>query len=124
MSGFAYGCCVGSWDKFMRYALPGNFIRDRQESRLVFATSGHSGIVAAYNGIIDALQHREVDGLILLHDDLEIRDPDAEEKFRDWLRDPTVGLIGVAGGGGDSIYWWEHDPVGHQLTDKLNVDFG
>jgi hypothetical protein len=118
VSGFAYGCCVGSWHKFMRYVEP------KVRGRLTFATSGHSGIVAAYNGIIDSLQHCDVDGLILVHDDLEIMDPDAEVKFRTALSMPGIELVGVAGGGGDSIYWWEHDPIGHQLTDKMNIDFG
>jgi hypothetical protein len=119
VSGFAYGCCVGSWHKFMRYVEP------KVRGRLTFATSGHSGIVAAYNGIINALQHRDVDGLILVHDDLEILDVQvAELTFRNTLADPDVGLVGVAGGGGNSLYWWEHDPIGHQLTDKTNIDFG
>lgn len=88
------------------------------------ALAGQPGIVPAYNTIIDAYAGRELDALILLHDDLELTDPDAEAKLLAPLADPDVGLVGVAGGGGDSIYWWNHNPVGHQLTDVMNIDFG
>lgn len=115
----AYGCCVGSWEKFQRNVVP------RTENRRVIASSGHLGIVAAYNMILEAVQdEHDLEALVLLHDDLELLDPDAEAKLTAPLADPTVGLVGVAGGGGDSIYWWNHSPVGHQRTDVRLIDFG
>jgi hypothetical protein len=124
----AYGCCVGSWDKFTRYVAP----RAARHERRVIATSGHDGIVAPYNMMLDTVMHwgvsqlslPQLDALVLVHDDLEILDPRAEEKFLEALAEPGVELVGVAGGGGRSLYWWEHAPVGHQLTDVMNIDFG
>jgi hypothetical protein len=115
-----YGCCVGSWDKFGRYVWP------RVRGRRVITTSGWDAIVPAYNTILDAVSGppRYPDMLILLHDDLEITDEHAEEKFAAALVDDDVALVGVCGGGGKSLYWWEHEPVGHQLTDVMNIDFG
>jgi hypothetical protein len=116
-----YGSCVGSWDKFAANVAP------RTRDRPMIALAGQPGIVTAYNTIIDAYSwpyQDELDALILLHDDLEITDPDAEAKLLAPLADPDVALVGVAGGGGDSIYWWNHEPVGHQLTDVMNIDFG
>lgn len=114
-----YGCCVGSWEKFQRYVVPAT------QGRWVIATSGHSGIVAAYNLILEAVQdERELEALILMHDDLELLDPDAEAKLVAPLADPDVAIVGVAGGGGASLYWWEHGPIGHQRTDVMNIDFG
>jgi hypothetical protein len=116
-----YGCCVGSWDKFTANVAP------RTRDRPMVALAGQSGIVRAYNAIIDAYSwpaQGNLDAVILLHDDLEITDPDAETKLLAPLADPDVALVGVAGGGGDSLYWWNHEPVGHQLTDVMNIDFG
>lgn len=113
-----YGCCVGSWEKFERYVRP-------HVGRHVIATSGHSGIVAAYNLILEAVQDwRDLEALILLHDDLELIDADAEAKLVAPLADPTVGLVGVCGGGGQELYWWNHAPIGHQRTDVRLIDFG
>jgi len=115
----AYGCCVGDWGKFARWVAP------RTAGRPVFATSGHDGIVAPYNMILDTAEGIDgLDALVLLHDDLEITDPGFEAKALAALADPSVGLVGVAGGGGDSIYWWNHGPVGHQTTDVRLIDFG
>lgn len=114
-----YGCVVGSWEKFTRYVAP------RTEGRQVFATSGHRGIVAPYNAILDvAARMDDLEALILLHDDLELTDRHAEQKFLAALAQPDVYLAGVAGGGGASLYWWGHSPVGHQQTDVRLIDFG
>lgn len=116
----AYGCCVGSWDKFTRYAAP-----SVPEGRRLLAKFGYPGIVPAYNEVLDTVQHwDDLEALVLLHDDLELLDLQAEAKLVAPLRDPDVGLVGVAGGGGASIYWWNHEPVGHQQTDRRLIDFG
>jgi len=115
---FAYGCCVGSWEKFQRNVVP-----HVGPNRPLLALAGSDSIVFTYNLILDAFAG-DVDALVLLHDDLEITDPDAELKFADALAEDDVELVGVAGGGGKSLYWWEHDPVGHQPTDVMNIDFG
>jgi hypothetical protein len=121
MVNVAYGCCVGSWDKFTRYVAP----HAARRGRRVIATSGHDGIVVPYNSMLDQASSWGLDALVLVHDDLEILDPHAEEKFLEALAEPGVELVGVAGGGGGrSLYWWEHAPVGHQLTDVMNIDFG
>lgn len=119
MTGVVYACCVGSWDKFHRYVVP------RTRDRRVIAKFGYPGIVQAYNEVLDVVQHwDDLEALVLLHDDLELVDPDAEAKLVAPLRDPTVGLVGVCGGGGAELYWWNHDPVGHQRTERRLIDFG
>jgi hypothetical protein len=87
--------------------------------------SGQSDIAVAYNTILDAFADKGFDAVILLHDDLEITDPDAEAKFLAALAEPDVGLAGVAGGGSScGLAWWNAQPVGHQLTDVMDIDFG
>lgn len=114
-----YGCCVGNWEKFNSYVAP------RTLDRSVITKFGYSGIVKAYNEILDTVAEiHDLKALILLHDDLELIDPNAEAKLLAPLDDPDVAMIGVAGGGGDTIYWWNHSPVGHQRTDVRLIDFG
>lgn len=113
-----YGCCVGSWDKFTRNVAP------RTENRPVVALYGQAQLTVAYNTILDAYRGRGMDAVILLHDDLEMVDPDAEQKFLDALAD-DVALVGVCGGKGDqTLAWWDSETVGHQMTDSGLLDFG
>ena len=122
MSRLAYGVCVGSWDKFNRNVVP------RAVDRELMGVSGMDSIAVAYNKILRSC-HRlsfEMDGLILQHDDLEILDPPkAEAAILEAFDDEDVVLVGVAGGDARTgLAWWNIDPIGHQLTDSMNIDFG
>lgn len=115
----AYGCCVGSWDKLQAYVVP------KVEGRELHCVWGTTSISVAYNQILDACSGRELDALILLHDDLEITDPDAESKFLEVLAYDQVAVAGVCGGSArNGLAWWSADPIGHQLTDTGMIDFG
>lgn len=115
----AYGSCVGSWEKLYRNVIP------RMGDRPLLALSGQASIAVAYNTILDAFADEGHDAVILLHDDLEILDRDAEAKFLTALAEPGVELVGVAGGGAShGLAWWDAQPVGHQLTDVGLIDFG
>lgn len=114
-----FGVCVGSWEKLYRNVIP------RTGDRPLFALSGQTQLTAAYNTILDAYRGRDLDAVILLHDDLEIVDRDAEVTFLKALTDPDVALVGVCGGRGDkSLAWWDSPRVGHQMTDSGMLDFG
>lgn len=118
----SYGCCVGSWDRFQANVVP------RTMDREVVALYGQTSIALAYNKILTAYAQptRPLPrALVLQHDDLEITDPNAEEKILEAFQDPTVALVGVAGGSAaQGLAWWNVDPIGHQLTDSMNIDFG
>jgi glycosyl transferase family 2 len=117
-----YGVCVGSWDRFQANVVP--HILDRE----VITLYGQNSIAVAYNHILMAYaspMRTMPSALVLLHDDLEITDPEAEEKLMVAFQDPTVALVGVAGGGSaQGLAWWNVDPVGHQVTDSMEIDFG
>src|SRR6185503_11814837 len=82
-------------------------------------------LTAAYNAILDAHRGQDLDAVILLHDDLDIVDAQAEEKFLRALAEPDVALAGVCGGKGDAtLAWWTSETVGHQMTDSGMLDFG
>lgn len=115
----AYGCCVGSWDKVRRYVEP------RIGGQLL-TVHGATSIAEAYNEIIDTARGvHDLEALVLLHDDLEITDPDFEQKVRAALSQHDVVLVGVAGArGAMSLAWWNADAIGHQLTDSGMLEFG
>jgi hypothetical protein len=114
-----YGVCVGSWDKLQANVTP--YVGNQP----LLGLSGQTSIAVAYNMILDAYRGANVDALVLQHDDLQITDPDAADKFLTTLSKPDVAIVGVAGGcdPGD-LTWWNHRPIGHQLTDSGPVDFG
>lgn len=114
-----YGTCVGSWEKLRRNVIP------RVTDRTLFALSGQTQLTVAYNTILDAYRGRGVDAVVLLHDDLEMVDPDTEEKILKALAEPDVAIVGVCGGKGDqSLAWWDSETVGRQMTDSGMLDFG
>lgn len=113
-----YGTCVGSWDKLRRNVIP------RVTDRTLFALSGQTQLTVAYNTILDAYRGRGMDAVVLLHDDLEMVDPDAEEKILGAFAEPDVAIVGVCGGKGDqSLAWWDSETVGRQMTDSGMLDF-
>jgi hypothetical protein len=118
----AYGVCVGSWDRFQTNVAPHTLDHE------VVALYGQVSIAVAYNKILAAYtspMRPLPEALILQHDDLEITDPEAEEKVLKAFQDPTVALVGVAGGSAaGGLAWWNMDPVGHQQTDSMYIDFG
>lgn len=123
MVNLGYGCCVGSWDRFHR-----NVQAPLGDDGRIIAVSGQASIAYAYNSILDAYRDSDHDGpVVLLHDDLEITDPDFGVKVHDALRDPDVWLVGVAGGNGlegRTLAWWDGPTLGHQMTDDGMLDLG
>lgn len=111
-----YGCAVSDWHRFAKN------VSQPTAGRLVVALYGQPSMAKACNTILAAYRGEDVDAVILVHDDLEITDPLAEKKFLAAL-DADVALVGVAGGG-PSPRWWDHSPIGHQLTDSGPIDFG
>lgn len=115
----AYGVCTGWWTKLQANVIP--HVGDRP----LMALSGQTSICAAYNSILNACDGRALDALILLHDDLEITDPQAEAKFLEAATGDDVAMVGVCGGKGDrTLAWWTSETVGHQMTDSGMLDFG
>lgn len=114
-----YGCCVGDWDKFQRH------VARPASHRQFIALSGQTSIAVAYNRIIDCARLAAVDMLVLQHDDLEITDPEGEEKLLVAAGRADVALVGVAGGGAaQGLAWWNVAPIGHQRINSGLLDFG
>jgi len=112
----AYGCCVGSWDRFNAN------VAAHTGAAEVIALSGQTSIAATYNKILASMRgHHSLDALVLVHDDLEITDPDSEQKILAVVQEHAVS--GVVGSSGDSpsLAWWNLGCDGYQMTDSAGV---
>jgi hypothetical protein len=110
-----WGCCVGTWSKFEENSKswgPGP----------VFHRTDQRSISVAYNSLLDEFLELDVNFVVLVHDDLEVTDPRAAWKVLEAMADGAT-VVGVCGGG-PSMSWWDHDPIGHQTTDSLHLEFG
>jgi hypothetical protein len=126
-----YGVCVGSWNEFTSHVAPflGNqsLYSNGGASYPIIALGGQTSIAVAYNTILDGFEKRwpYLQAVVLMHTDLEITDPLAEQKILNAVEWPNVALVGVAGGGGThGTMWWSDKPVGHQWIDTGLIDFG
>lgn len=118
----AYGVAVGNWERYHSFVAP-----RIPAGRPVTVQHGHPSITVAYNHILDSWSSWDgLDALVLLHEDLEMIDPDTESKIMGVLADQEVAFVGVAGGRGvHSLAWWEaSERFGHQLTDSGPLELG
>ena len=93
----AFAVCVGSPEKFRRYALPGIGLAAEADSVVAEVTTDTS-IFTAYNEVLDAVGARpDLEALVLLHEDAEIVDAELCAKLRRRLADPGVALVGPIG---------------------------
>jgi len=108
-----YGSCVGSADKFQTIAEPSIRLIDPQA--LILTRFDQASIFVAYNSILDEAQRHNPAAVVLVHDDLELRDPEFESKVRSLLRDPETAIAGVVGARHiPDMAWWEGgENVGH-----------
>ena len=106
----AFGCAIGSREKYERYALPG-IQRAADEESPLFLVEGSNSIFSAYNEILDrAAEDPRIDILVLIHEDTEIREPRFEAKIRWALSDPSAAIVGTIGSVGvQGIDWWIHE---------------
>ena len=104
----AFSSAVTKPDVYRACAQPG--IERAAERGLggVFA-SGHRIHTESYNHLLDsAAKLKDLEALVLVHQDAELLDADLCSKLRLVPEDPEVAVIGCAGAVGvRSIAWWE-----------------
>ncbi|HTQ21891.1 glycosyltransferase [Mycobacterium sp.] len=94
---FAIGVCVGSQDKFDQWAQRGIDLIGEPDTKVI-ALSGQPSIFVGYNRILSEARTLEgLEGLILIHEDVYIRDPDCLATLRNTFAEPDVGVVGVYG---------------------------
>lgn len=84
-------------------------------------------IFDAYNGILDETARcwPDLEGAVLVHEDVHIRDPRLETRLRESLAHREVGVVGVVGGKGHrEMSWWKTDALyGHVEHGPHRDDF-
>ena len=89
-----FATCVGSAEKYERYARPG-LRRAAELDSLIVETSSETSLHEAYNEILDAVAELPgVEALVLLHEDTEILDT----AFCDHVRRSLGSRTGVEHG--------------------------
>jgi hypothetical protein len=104
----AIGSAITNPEKYEKFAEPGIALVSEPDTRVMsFASAG--SLFRSYNIILDEAEKVEdLEFLVLIHQDAEIRDPAYIPKIRDAFTDPEVALVGCAGAiGVRSIAWWE-----------------
>lgn len=106
-----FGICVSSVQRFESIARPG--IQRVAPNASVLARFDQASIFEAYNDIIEAAADSAA--LVLIHDDLELRDTELERKLRDLFANPQVAIVGVVGGRNvtDMAWWHCEEKIGH-----------
>jgi 2-polyprenyl-3-methyl-5-hydroxy-6-metoxy-1,4-benzoquinol methylase len=121
----AFASCIGSEDKYRAIAVPG-LRRAAEPDSLVAEVTTDSSIFAAYNEALDAVAGRDdLEALVLLHEDVEIVDPEFCAKLRAALADPRVAVVGVVGARRvTGLAWWRGECFGRVAETRAVIDFG
>lgn len=97
------------------------------EDVVVTSPGDDRGISAVYNEFVrDARTQNNCEALVLLHDDVEIVDPNFRAKVLAAVREESVGVVGVVGGAElRSIAWWEaRRTAGKVFETRGPIDLG
>jgi hypothetical protein len=121
----AYGICIGSEEKYQAFARRSLREFAAPDAPIAELRDAHS-IFAAYNQILEAFANKpDIDGLVLLHEDVEIQDREFEQKIHNVLSDTTVAIAGVIGAlNVTSLAWWEGEGRGRCAETRGIIDFG
>lgn len=109
----AFGTALASEAEYRTLALPG-IRRVAEPESLIVAPDERGSIQVTYNRILDEVgRHRNLEALVLLHEDVEIIDPEFMPKLRRRMAETDVAVVGVVGARGvRSLAWWEADCFG------------
>jgi Glycosyltransferase like family len=119
----AFGCAVSDAEVFD--GIGSRSIRANSEAGSVVLTRhGYDSIQHPYDEILDeAAGFEDLEGLVLIHQDLELSDRSLLSRVRPLLREPAVGIVGILGARGAPPHcWWEtEDLYGRACTPLLEV---
>ncbi len=118
----AYGVCIGSRERYEALAAPA--LRDL--GGVVIEADDQRSICSAYNAILDAVADEpDIEGLVLLHEDVTIESAAFIAAIRTELADPDVAVIGAIGAlRPASLRWWQGEGRGRVRDSSGLVDFG
>lgn len=101
----AFGTAVAGEGSYEQLALPG--IERARETDSLVLTRTDLPIARAYNEILEeAAAVPGLEGVVLLHQDLELSDDSLPARLRSLFRDRSVGLVGPLGARGATPHLW------------------
>jgi hypothetical protein len=105
---FVFASSITKRDVYEAHAAPG-IRRAAEPDSLVWAIDAPGSLMESYNALLDrAAQERDLEALVLLHQDTELVDDDFCDRVRTALADPEVGVVGCVGAiGVRTIAWWD-----------------
>lgn len=97
---------------FARVAEP-SLERVREADSHLLVRSGYDSIQRPYNEILDETAALpDLEGVVLIHQDMELTDASLLERLRPLLAEPRVGVVGLLGGRGVPPHaWWEAEEL-------------
>jgi hypothetical protein len=121
----AFGAAMTDPEAFRRYARPG-IARASEPDSESYAVAAVGTICRGNNLVLDRAARAEgLEALVLLHQDVEIVDPEFCAKLRRAFADPQVAVIGVAGATGvRSIAWWEGETSNGSVVQRYQEHGG
>jgi hypothetical protein len=121
----AFGVCIGDEEIYQRWVLP-TLARVMEPDSLLMAVRSSTSIFSAYNEMLDrARDQADIEALVLVHEDVELKDAHLLEKLRRALQPPDVGVVGVVGAVGVAdLAWWQASGRGRCAETRGLVDFG
>lgn len=122
------GVCFGGDGRRFRHVVGPSLKRALADGDRVVALAGDGrGIPAIYNEVFQIGRSREdCEGIVLLHDDVQLLDPDFRAKVIASLSEPNVGVVGVVGGRGliDAQWWNARETAGRVFESRHLQDLG
>jgi len=118
-----FGVCVGPSTRFEDVCAPA-LARNCPDLPVLVRRQEHS-LAGAYNRLIGEAVGLGWDGIVLIHDDVEIRDPELAPKLRHLFEEQSVGVVGVVGARAmKSIRWRRAQCFGRAPDPRSDNDFG
>lgn len=115
--------CIGPSDSYERIALPA--LRKIDPTAPILTRRNQVSIHSAYNSLITEALSIGARGLVLTHDDVAIRRPDAAHVLATLLAQADVGVVGAVGARNVySLEWWWYDQHGFVEERDFVVDSG
>jgi Glycosyltransferase like family len=118
---FAFGVCAGPSDKYERIAQPG-IIASQEPDSLVLVLRHQPSIFAAYQRIVDEAVAADVEGLVLIHDDVRLNDAEVCDKLRALFAEHEVAIAGVIGSRNTTSAAWGGKPWIGYVIDYFTDD--
>lgn len=123
-----FGSCVGFPEKWRNHAASGLEASLDDDGGHFIAPMKSNGreIFSVYADLMMRARNHRAECLVLMHDDLEFRDPQLAAKLRAAFADPTVAIVGLIGARNvTSLRWWQGDRAGRVEDTGYGVhDFG